>query len=208
MGEVGVAMNEYATSAELKSTLELTGETFADADVALALTAASRGIDNLTGRRFYADADANKVRHYSPSDKKLLLIDDLVTLTTLLTDPGGDGTFEDTWALNTDFVLEPLNASTDSQPWTMISKHPSGKFSFPTSYPRSVKLTGKFGWPAVPEAIKEATLILASKLMRRAREAPFGVIPGSIEGSGATRIGRADPDVMFLVGPYRLIPIV
>lgn len=187
--------HEYATSAELKATLELTGETFADADVALALTAASRGIDNATRRRFWLDADNTSVRYYTPRSCSLLEIDDVVDLVELATGTG-DGSFATAWTENTDHVLEPLNAAADGRPQTMIK--PILK-SLPTQL-RSVRVTGQFGWPAVPDGIKQGTIILASKLLRRAREAPFGVIMFS-EGEVA-RITRADPDVMFLIGPY------
>ena len=193
--------NEYATSAELKATLELTGETFADADISLALTAASRAIDGAARRRFWVDANANQVRYYSPTTEDWLQIHDLVTLTSLKSDPGGDGTFEYTWTQNTDFVLTPLNAAADSRPWTSIELHPNGSYSFPTDYPRSVELTGKFGWSAVPDAVKEATMIVAAKLVKRAREAPFGIVAAGLEGA-AIRIARHDPDVRFLLGPY------
>lgn len=193
--------NEYASSAELKAALSMTGETFADADITLALAAASRGIDNVTNRRFWKDTDAAQVRYYSPEDCDFLRIDDLETFTSLVADPGGDGTFEETWTLNTDFVLEPLNAAADVEPFTVIRVHPNGSYRFAAAIPRSVKLTGKFGWPAVPDAIKEATMVLASKLLRRAREAPFGVVQIGLEGA-ALRIARHDPDVNFLIASY------
>lgn len=194
--------NEYATSSELKATLAMTGESFADADIALALTAASRGIDNVCGRRFWADEDADQVRYYNPEAPGCLRIDDLVELTELATDPAGDGSFENVWTLNTDVILEPLNAPADGRPWTELRAHPLGAYRFPCGYPRSVRVTGKFGWAAVPDQVKEATLILASKLMRRAREAPFGVVAVGLEQGGAMRIARADPDVMFLIGSF------
>lgn len=198
--------NEYQTSAALKATLELTGETFADADVALALTAASRGIDQYTHRRFYADGDTSQVRVYSPWEKDLLRIDDLITLTSLKTDPGGDNVFENTWVLNDDFVLEPLNPElvdgTVKEPWTLIRRHPNADFEFTVKYPRTVQVTGKFGWPVVPDAIKTATVILAAKLLKRTREAPFGVVTVGIDAGAAMRIARTDPDVRFLADPY------
>ncbi|MBX5461639.1 MAG: hypothetical protein IRZ28_11185 [Steroidobacteraceae bacterium] len=189
--------NQYAAAADLKATLSLSGETFADADIELALSAASRGIDSICGRRFWADAD-DVVRHYTPDDARELRIDDLVTLTSLKTSPAGDGQFTDVWTVNTDFVLGPLNADLDGRPWTRIEVHPSGRFRLPC-HPRSVEVTGRFGWPAVPDTVKQATIVLASKLMRRAREAPFGVITLGLDG-GAAHIARTDPDVMFLIG--------
>ncbi len=193
--------NEYATAVELKSTLELSGESFADADVTLALTAASRALDNLCERRFYKDADATQVRYYSPQAAVSLRIDDLVTFTALASDDDGDGTFETTWVLNTDFVLEPLNATADNWPWTTIRVRSSGSRWLPDDE-RSVRLTGQFGWVAVPEAIKEATLVLASRLLRRAREAPFGVIAAGLDAAAAIHIARFDPDVKLLTGSY------
>lgn len=199
--------NEYAGLEEIKATLELTGESFADPDISRALTAASRGIDGLCGRRFWLDTDATSVRYYSPDDSCSLDIDDIVVVTTVETDAGGDGTFEQTWTVNTDYVLEPLNAASDGKPYECLRRHPAGAYYLPTAYPRTVKITGQFGWSAVPPEIKEATIILASKLMRRTREAPFGVISIGLDSGSAMRIARTDPDVMFLVGDYMLTPI-
>lgn len=156
-------------------------------------------MDGATNRRFYADLDATKVRYYTPSVRKTQVIDDLITLTALDTDPDGDGTFDVSWTLNSDFVLHPLNASADAEPWTRFEVHPAGDHVLPVDLPRSVRVTGKFGWSAVPAGIKEATMILASKLLRRAREAPFGIVVGV---EGGMRIARMDPDVRSLIGPY------
>jgi hypothetical protein len=191
----------YVTADELKETLSLTGESYADADVALALEAAARTIDNRCGRRFYADADAASVKYYSPWEDGLVRIDDLVTLTSLQSDPGGDGTYEQTWTRNTDFVLLPEGADNNGWPWELLRLHGGGQFWFPTSYPRTVKVTGKFGWAAVPAPIKQATSILASRLLKRAREAPFSVAGFGLDGA-AVRVARIDFDVESLITPY------
>lgn len=188
---------DYVTSLALKATLGLTGETFADPDIATAITAASRGIDQLCGRRFWLDADASQVRYYTPISADLVSIDDLVTLTSLAHDPGGDGTYSEAWTLNTDFVLRPDNAPADDRPWETIARHPRARFRFVSQYPRTVKLTGKFGWPSVPAPVVEATTILATKLLRRSREAPFGIVSIGLDGA-AVRIARNDPDIAFL----------
>lgn len=191
---------DYVTSEELKATLELTGESFADDDVQLAITAASRSIDNACNRRFWLDADATTVRYYATDDPCLVRIDDLVDLNALATDPAGTGAFTDSWTAM-DFVLYPLNAAVDGLPYTSIEIKPLGVFSFPINT-RGVRVTGQFGWPTVPDPIKHATSILASKLLRRAREAPFGVVGIGLEGGSAMRITRNDPDVLTLIGPY------
>lgn len=195
--------NEYVQLDDIKATLELSTETFADPDITRAIAAASRAIDDICARRFWLDTDDTSVRYYTARSRKLLEIDDIVVLTSLETDNDGDGTFEETWTLNSDYVLEPLNAEADGEPYTAIRRHPNGSFRFPGSLPRAVKVTGQFGWPAVPDEIVEATGILASRLLRRSREAPFGVIGFALEqGAAVASLARKDPDVMMLAGPY------
>lgn len=202
-------MTDYITGTILKATISLTGQTYADADITTAIAAACRGIDKLCRRRgtttrlgFQADADTAQVRYYSPVSRKRLAIDDLVTLTTLATDPSGGGTFSDVWTVNTDFVLDPLNAAAEGRPYEKLLVHPNGGYLFPTVYPRGVKVTGKFGWPAVPDEIVEASTILAAKLLKRAREVPFGVVAINLDGA-AVRLAKSDPDVMFLISDFR-----
>ncbi len=183
--------NEYMTLEELKATRELTGRTFADNDLELAIAAASRGIDGLTGRRFWTDP-GTVTRHYTPRSANVVLIDDLVTPVTVSVNGGA------ALVQNTDYVFEPLNAAEDGKPYTMLTSLNSG---WPSTL-RSVAVAGQWGWPAVPDPIKQATGILASRLLLRHREAPFGVVFSGADISASTRIARSDPDVMFLVDPY------
>lgn len=192
--------NEYVTSTELKATLALTGTTFADADVAVAVEAASRDVDAICGRRFWADTDATQVRYYTPLTPVAVHTDDIVTLTSLVIDRDGDGTFDETWTENTDFTLEPLNAVADGWPRWIVRAHPRGSYTFP-GLPRSVKVTGKFGWSAVPPAVEQATSLLASRFLTRARMAPLGIVQIGVDG-GAGRVPRVDPDVMELLARY------
>lgn len=195
-------MTDYLTSADLKNTLELTGETFADDDIALAITSASRAIDNVCNRRFFLDADDTSVRYYTPRSRRLLEIDDAVVVASVMIDTDGDGTFDFTWTENTDYVLEPLNSEIDGEPYTAIRRRKTGHYQFPVGVERGVKITGQFGWADVPSEVTSAAGILAGRLMRRAREAPFGVIGFGMDSSNAVQLARNDPDVMMLVGPY------
>ena len=61
---------------------------------------------------------------------------------------------------------------------------------------------GKFGWAAVPAAIVEATTILAAQLVKRAREAPFGVVAIGLDVGAVTRIAVTDPSIRFLISDY------
>lgn len=195
----------YLTLAQLKATLTMTGTTFADADLTLAIGAASRAVDSTTGRRFWLDADATKVRYYTPRSYRVLQIDDLVTLGSVAIDRGGTGTYTETWTLGTDFVLEPYNAPQEqpARPYeTLRVRMMSGRW-MPTWIEQSVKVTAQFGWASVPDDVTAATGILAAKLLRRSREAPFGIaMVGGIDQGAAMRIARTDPDVYTLLRDY------
>lgn len=174
-----------------------------DTDITTACSAASRGIEQACGRRFWADSDATSVRYYGPPHSgPVLFIDDLVTLGSVKTDTSGGTTFGTTLAENTDFVLEPLNAAAETPAWpyTQVRLHPSGTGYWP-QYPRSIKITGKFGWPAVPQEIVRATTILAIKLFKR-QDSPFGIFTAGVDEVTAMRIATSDPDVRFLIQPY------
>jgi len=199
----------YVTSSQLRASLTLTGQTYADPDIAAACLAASRAIDDATGRRFYLDSDANQIRYYTPEALRQLPIDDLVVLTSVTIDRGGTGTFSEMWTQGTDFVLEPLNAVADFWPYEQIKiRALSGRW-FPTYIEQSVKVVGQFGWLLVPDDIYAATEILAAKLLRRIREAPFGIVTVGIDEGAAMRIARTDPDVYSLTRRfYRHRPII
>ena len=198
--------NEYLTITELKATLDMSGETYADADMTAAISTASRSIDSICNRRFYPDPDANQVRYFSPASMSLLYISDLITLTSFKSDSGGAQTYAETWTQNTDFVLEPINPKLYDgvlpEPWARVRLHPLSARWFPYQFPRSVQITGKFGWPAPPAEIKTATGIVASKLLRRVRDAPFGIVSAGIDQTAAMRVLATDPDVSVLVAPF------
>jgi hypothetical protein len=191
----------YVELEDMKKTLTLDGTSFANLDIAEVIAAASRKVDDHVGRRFYADADAAQVRYYTPSDPWTLEVDDIVTVTSLKTDDGGDGTFENTWTVNVDYTAEPLNAAADGRPWTRFCVHPSGGYVFPTSFPRSVEVTGKFGWAAVPAKVKTATKLVAARYVKRIRESPTGVVGFGLDGA-VVRMMTIDPDVEDMLQPF------
>jgi hypothetical protein len=67
---------------------------------------------------------------------------------------------------------------------------------------KSVQITGQFGWTTVPDDVRAAASILAAKLLRRVREAPFGIVTVGIDEGAAMRIARTDPDVFTLLNDY------
>jgi hypothetical protein len=195
----------YVELEEIKSSIELSGQSFADGDLQDALLAASRDVDGICHRRFYPDADAAQVRYYSPRHSGWQEIDDLITLTSVASDYDGDGTFEQTWVENTDFTLEPLNSVANARPFERLCRHPRSSFCF-SPYPRSLKVTGKFGWAAIPPEVVKATKIRTVQLMLRARQAPFGVLGVGTEG--AIHISRYDPDIQLLLSDVTRIQVL
>ena len=193
--------NEYVAVEEVKDSLNLAGQMFADLDIQRAISAASRGIDAATGRRFYPDT-ADQTRKYVPMNPSYISIDDLSAFTSL-TDSGGAS-----WTLNTDFYLEPVNAIAEGQAYTGIRSinrpflwdASSADVGVPGPDAR-VSVTGKFGWASPPAEIVQATQILATRLMLRSRQAALGVISFGVDG-GAALIARSDPDVVSLIQPY------
>jgi hypothetical protein len=179
----------YISADELKASLELTGQTYADHDVPMAIEAASRAVDNMTRRRYYLD-ESDQTRWYSSHSGAYVLIDDLHTLTSL----ENDGT---AWTVDDEFWLEPVRMAIDGKPYDVI-RPVNGAF---LSTSRGIKVIGRFGWPQVPAEVLSATPIIATQLLRRAREAPFGVINFGLEGE-AVRISRFDPQIDMLLTPY------
>ncbi len=194
--------NEYFTSAELKASLAMTSETFADADIALAVESASRACDGYKQTRFYK---ADETRFYTalPADLDLA-IDDLVNLgtaaaptNTIFLDRDGNGTYEETWTTGTEFVLRPVNYVLKGIPANRIEILSQSGRRFPI-YTDAVKVAGSFGWAAVHPNVKQATKLLAIRLLRR-KDVPFGILVAGQDMVAAARLGRVDPDVAFLL---------
>tara|TARA_R110000822_G_scaffold10078_7_gene38479 strand:- start:5668 stop:6258 length:591 start_codon:yes stop_codon:yes gene_type:complete len=187
--------NGYATLAEVKAAMRII-DSVDDDLLELAIDAASRQIDGHCERVFYSTETA---RVYTALDNYLVEIDDVAAITELKTSSDGDG-FDTTWA-STDYQLEPLNGQAGgiSSPATFIRA--TGDFLFPRLGQEAlVKVTGTFGWSAIPTAIKQATLILAQRQFKR-YDSPLGV--AGIGDIGIIRVSRIDPDVASLIAPFR-----
>jgi len=195
--------NGYTTLAVVREALNIasTADTSKDARIEQAIEAASRMIDNYTGRRFYSTAE-DETKYYKADAPCVAYInDDIVSVTTLATDDYGDRTYPTEWE-TTDYDLMPANGT----PYTWIEVTPNGNYSFP-SCNKGVKIIGKFGYcasDAQPDPITEACILQACRLFKRVSEAPFGVSGASDMGQ-AVAIAKFDPDVKMLVDPYRRV---
>lgn len=189
--------NGYCTLAELKASLRIT-DSVDDDLLELAAESASREIDNATERTFYSMGTAT--RYFVARDAYFTEIDDLQSIVHLKTDPDGDGTYGVTWS-DGDYQLEPLNGfvSGISSPYTGIRARDT--YLFPMEEGEAlVEVRGLWGWSAIPTAIRQATVILASRIFKR-NDSPLGV--AGFGDIGIIRVGKLDPDVDALISPYK-----
>jgi hypothetical protein len=193
--------NSYCTLAQVKAGLRIT-DSVDDTLLEMAVESASRAIDSYCNRVFYSTGTA-VIRYYSPQDSYLCDIDDLVSLTSLYTNSDETQSSYDILWTSEDRQLEPLNGLADGQPTPFTRIRAIGDYTFQTlNGEASVKVTGVFGYSAVPIAITQATVIQASRIYKRL-DSPLGIISGEL---GTMRVGtRLDPDVAQLVDGFRKV---
>ena len=201
--------NGYCTLAEVKSAARISDSTD-DTLLENCIEAASRRIDGYVGRFFYQNTATIKLYLTDTSiitptsyNSYVLPTDDLVSVTTLTTDDAGDGTFSTTWT-NSDYRLEPLNSVALGRPFRKVIATNTGK-SFPVIVAPpmpGVQIEGVWGWPAVPDDIREACVLMLLRLFSR-YNAPLGVLGfGEI---GTVSVRAVDPDIRDILNPYRLV---
>lgn len=150
-------------------------------------------------------------RTFSASCASELDIPSLVSVTTLKTDAAGDGTFEQTWSSSTDYQLLPVNPSNglESKPYTRLRA--IGSLTFPYTWATSgqradmVQIAGVWGWPAIPDAVREAALILSVDTLKL-KDAPFGTLGFGAEGF-TVRV-KQNPQALSYLAPYRRYPVM
>lgn len=197
--------NGYATVEEIRDQM---GDTAARIDIDVierSIEAASRLIDSLCGQRFWLDPTP-VARTFSPVDNLFVFVGGIGSTTGLVvqSDTGGNGTYSETWTLDTDFLLTPPNApffNSSAYSWSGIQAVGSKTFIVGARRP-SLKVTAKWGWTVVPSDIVKATILQTVRIIRL-KDAPFGI--AGMGEFGAVRIAKVDPNVESLVRPfYRL----
>ena len=189
--------NGYATLAELKSSLTIT-DSDDDALLELAITSTSRMIDDFTGRFFYTNGTVGSpvIRYYTPNDPWTLAVDDYVSISEIATDDNFNQTWSTVWAAS-DFLKEPVNNSLRGWPYTRLLA--TGRYVWPYYLPQACKVTGVWGWPAVPAEVNQACIIQSSRIFVR-KQSPFG-IAGTPELGTVRLSSRLDPDVQAFLRP-------
>lgn len=192
-------MSDYATLAQVKARLSRNDDRD-DTTLAALITSASRSVEQLTNRRF---DQTTETRYFTPTGSWYTEIDDLVSVTSIATDVQGDRTYSETWAA-TDYELEPANAASASFPYTTLQIAPKGTKSFPVLR-RGLRIAGVWGWPAVPQPVAEATILMTIRLFKRT-DAPFGIV-GSTDLGNLQTLPSRDPDITAMLAPYRRMTV-
>lgn len=190
---------DYVTESQLKSYLRIsTGSTQDDAELAFAITAASRAVDHACNRQFGIVGSA-EARVYTPFyDRRrarwTVDVDDFPSTSTLAiaVDDDDDDVFDVT--ISTTAVRKyPFNAPDVGYPYTKLIINPAST-SAPTSGEGTVQVTAKFGWSSVPDVVEQATLMQASRFFAR-RNSPYGIAGSPEIGSELRLLNKLDPDV-------------
>jgi hypothetical protein len=166
------------------------------------INSASRLIDQYCNRNFYVGS-AGEVRYYKANDGFTCWIDDAVSITTLETASVDPTIFDTTWDAG-DYQALPINRWANGAWYPITGITATDNYLFPVWADIAlVKVTGQFGWNVVPDAIKFATIIQASRLFKRL-ESPLGV--AGVSDLGIMRVGsNIDGDVAQLINPFRLL---
>jgi hypothetical protein len=191
--------NGYCTLAELKASLAI-ADNIDDTPLEAAITATSRMIDDYTGRFFYRNGTAQTPvsRYYTPLDPWTMNMDDNYTITQVATDDNFNQTWDTVWATS-DYMLEPVN--NPQRGWPVNRILAIGRYVWPYYLPQSCRITGIWGWEAVPAEVNMATLIQAARLFTR-RQSPFG-IAGSPDLGTVRLSAKLDADVETLLRPFK-----
>ncbi|WP_163553041.1 phage gp6-like head-tail connector protein [Candidatus Frankia alpina] len=189
--------SDYVDLAALKDALHIT-DTARDDLLSAAIAAASRSIDRMAGRRFWlGDDPATRTinprgRVRADGDGEHLLVADIGSAAGLVVEVGSAAAG---WIdVTVDVELEPADALDEGRPVTALLR-------VGWTLGQRVRVTARWGWPAVPDEVAQAAQIQAARLFKR-KDSPEGVA-GSAEW-GAIRLGRVDPDVATLLAPYVL----
>lgn len=188
----------YVDESELRAYLRIS-DPVDDPEISLAVEAASRAIDHATNRQFglVAAAEARTYETWWSPRRGLYVadIDDLMTTDNLVV------TVSSSPVASSAYELTPANAAAKGRPWTRIGLRSVTPAALGAG-PDTVAITAEWGWSAVPDTIKQATLIQASRVFARQRS-PFGVAGSPELGNELRLLAKVDPDVAVLLQNYR-----
>jgi hypothetical protein len=173
-------------------------DTADDSDIADAITAASRAIDDHCNRQFGKVA-APEARRYTawPNYERgvwVVDIDDLDDVT-------GFVVTIDSVAVTT-YTLEPVNAVVKGKVWERLVIDPATSSVLPTGVANEIAATASWGWSTTPVPVRNASKLQGSRFFIR-RQSPYGIAGSPDSGSEMRLLSRVDPDVGVSLRRYR-----
>lgn len=175
-----MAANDYCSWAEVEATLvgPTWGSTY-DTIGALLITRCSRAIDTYADVEpgfFYVSADTT--RWFDGTGSAHLWVGRLaaapttvsMALTGVVDNAAGSGGSY-TALTTSDYLLWPSNSLLEGEPYERLDIAGSTYTAWEQGY-KTVKIVGKYGWAtAVPDEIKQATIIEVTKILNRGLQA-------------------------------------
>lgn len=157
--------NGLATIDDFVDYMAATFGTIRRVDADMCIEAASRVIEQWCAREFRSTTEA---RYFDSPDGVTVHTGDLQSVSALATDTADDGTYATTISAS-NYQLLPVGGRSPyfgSRPYNAIRL--LNATTFPTCNDRAgaIKITGTWGWSAVPTEIKRACLILAQDMYR------------------------------------------
>lgn len=178
---------DYLTTDDVRAYLRI-DDTLDDEQVTIWISTASRAVDEHCRRQF-GKVDTAEARTFSSAYSStacgyVVQLDDVQDVTDLeVIDTDGDPV--------TDYSLTPLNAQLTGIPYGRLISSTSG----------DVTVTALWGWTAVPQAVKAATLLQTARFAAR-RDSPFGISGSPDEGGEMRLLAALDPDLRTSLRPY------
>lgn len=158
------------------------------------IATASAEIDKYCRREFGTTTEAR----YFDGASDNLLIDDLVSATSIKLDKDGDAAYESTMA-STDYHLMPYN---ETPKWMVCLTDNSNYSNFAKGIRKGVEITATWGYGStVPESVKQACIIQVCRMYRQS-QAGYGTDVGTPDIGMATVYQGMSSDARRLLDPF------
>jgi len=200
--------DSYITTAQLAAYLGIPltqTDSSRDAKLAAAVSSASKSVEGHCRRQFNTDGVVS-ARVYEPTSAHLAVVEDFYDTTTLVV--AKKQLAASTWTTidPTNFELEPRNGVVNGQPGWPYRRVKLPYWFYFWGVDR-VQVTAKWGWPAVPASVVQATYIIAAQYYKLP-DAPFGVAGFGSGSDGFSAVKVSDvPQAWSILCPYVLNPI-
>lgn len=194
-------VNGYCTVSDLRAWMGDTGTILSEDVLAKSINAASRAIDRFCGigRKFWLDASPI-TRDFKVREPNIAWVHDIGDTSGLViqTDDIGNGSFTTLWTSG-DYSLSPdLEDEVTAHAFYRI--HALERMLPVNLYRKTLRITARWGWMAVPDQIHQACLMKANILVLR-KDSPYGV--AGFSEYGVVRLNRSeDPEITRLIAPF------